>query len=98
MKAFAALLVTVLTLAPLQVRAAEASFGNASSSTNASPTPAANSGRGMGVFCSVLMLGTFCTSTDGSGGPGYGAPSGASQSSPSTPRCIDGTPANELCN
>jgi hypothetical protein len=29
MKAFAALLVTVLTLAPLQVRAAEASFGNA---------------------------------------------------------------------
>jgi hypothetical protein len=53
----------------------------------------------MDVFCSVMMLGTFCTSTDASGGPGYGAPSGNGlATSPSTPQCVDGTPDNELCN
>ena len=53
----------------------------------------------MGVTCSVMMLGTFCTSTDASGGPGYGAPSGNGlATSPSTPQCVDGTPSNELCN
>ena len=53
----------------------------------------------MDVFCSVMMLVTFCTSTDASGGPGYGASSGTGlATSPSTPQCVDGPPGNELCN
>jgi hypothetical protein len=96
MNAFIAVLVTVLTLASSPAFAQSTSQGIDSGSTS---SPASGRGSGMDVFCSVMMLGTFCTSTDASGGPGYGAPSGNGlATSPSTPQCVDGTPDNELCN
>src|ERR1700690_2469162 len=101
MNAFIALLAIVLTLASPPALAQSTSQGTGSGSTSsvASSSAGTSEGSGMGVFCSVMMLGTFCTSTDASGGPGYGAPSGNGlATSPSTPQCVDGTPENELCN
>jgi hypothetical protein len=94
-----ALLATMLTLASLpawaQSTGQETGSGSASSAASSSEK---NRGGGVGIFCNVMMLGTFCTSTDASGGSGYGAPSGASPDSPSIPPCSSGLPANDLCN